>query len=679
MLTDDEIENIVANEIQDATGYYSGEIEAEQSAALKYYMGEPFGTEREGRSKVVLRDVADSVDAMMPALMKMFFAGEHVGEYKPRSAEDVPFADQATEFVNYILNTEADGYRVFYDWFKTALIQKLGVVKVWCEEKTSVETENHSGISPMAAEALAADPDVEAVEVEVDEETGVLELTIKKRHTERKYCVQNVVPDQFLINRRAVSLEDSDFVGDWQLMTKGQLVELGYDEDVVKELPHHDDIVVNENEYARWADDEGTDIGDEIHWSMTRVRVTDAYVKVDHDDDGHATVLRCVMAGVENPKMLDWEEVSSDFPYALLCPFPIPGKVYGESLADKVMDLQLIRSTILRNTLDNSYQSTSPQKVIVEGQANVNDAIEQRLGGLVRVKRPDAYRHEVMPFIGGQMFPLLEYLDQVREDRTGINKQMSGADPSALQRQSATAANLLFNGAVQRPELVARTFAETGVKRLFRLLLDLICRHQDRPRMVRLRNTFVEMDPRLWNPNYDVTINVGLGYGNTDQKLQHLNTVLERQIQALTAGGLGGMVTPQHVYHTLADMLAIVGLKDVDKYFSQPGQMQPQQEQPDPALIEAQSKIQVAQFEAQQKAALAKWEAEQEAALDQWKAMQQMSVEAFKAGEKTQAEMLKMEADAYLKRQELEYEKVLEREKMKMDRRDGQGNIPRPN
>jgi len=204
------------------------------------------------------------------------------------------------------------------------------------------------------------------------------------------------------------------------------------------------------------------------------------------------------------------------------------------------------------------------------------------------------------PLVAAQAFPMLEYIDGVREDRTGVTRYTQGLDADTLNK-TATGINQIMTAAQQRVELIARVFAETGVKDLFRKILELVNRHQSAPRIIRLRNRWVPMDPREWNTQMDISISVGLGTGNKDQMLMHLRNLLDIQVQAIRMqGGVDGpLVRLENVYSTLAKLVENAGLKSADTYFTDPTQRPaappppPATPPPDPALAAVQQQARI--------------------------------------------------------------------------------------
>jgi hypothetical protein len=381
---------------------------------------------------------------------------------------------------------------------------------------------------------------------------------------------------------------------------------MGYDRDLVGRLPgaEEDDPTGERRERFAIEDDLDRSAADSANRAMREVWITECYIRCDWDGDGIAERRKVTVAG-SGQEILDNEPWDGPLPFVSLTPIIMPHRFFGLSVADLVMDLQLIKSTIVRQILDNLYLSNNGRHVISE-QVNLDDMMTARPGGIVRLKNGalPGQGHIVpldTPMVAAQAFPMLEYLDGVRENRTGVTRYMQGIDADSLNK-TATGISQIMTAAQQRVELIARVFAETGVKDLFRKILELVNRHQSAPRIIRLRNRWVPMDPRQWTTQMDVSIAVGLGTGNKDQTLIHLRSLLEIQVQAIRMqGGVDGpLVRLENVYNTLAKLVENAGLKSADAYFTDPAQRPPAPPpapaapQPDPAMTAVQQQAQLA-------------------------------------------------------------------------------------
>ena len=619
MMDDGELQSVLRAEFDDARDYHTNQLGNERQKAGDYYLGAKFGNEQEGRSSVVSTEVADTIEYVMPSLMRIFASTDEAVRFMPRGPEDVEAAEQASEYVNWVLNNENAGFTILHNWFKDALLNKMGVVKFWWDEKVETSTEEYEGLSDPEFALLVSDQAVEVVEHEqkvlqaavVDPMSGVMvspqivshEVTVRRR---RKYgCIKvdNVPPEEFFANKRARSLEDARFVAHRVEMTASDLIAMGYDRDLVEsKAGATSDLETDAERSRRFSDLAKNDPADD---SQRTVLVTECYVRVDYDGDGIAELRRIVCFGE------DMEVAANDpfdhIPFAVVSPILMPHKLVGRSLAELVMDLQLIKSTVLRQLLDNLYLSNNSRVVVVDGQVNLDDLLTNRPGGIVRSAAPGMVSPLSVPQIGQQAFGMLEYLDAVREQRTGINRASMGLDADKLQSTTAIAVQAQMSASQGKIEMIARVFAETGMRALFKGLLHLATKYENRPKIIRLRGKFVPMDPRNWKTEYDVSVNVGLGTGQTQERMQALMMVLGKQEQLMQQLGLQNpVVSPNQYLNTLKQLVQLAGFKDSGQFFAAQIDMQAMAQQqgekpPSPAELEmakVQAKVQADQAKA---------------------------------------------------------------------------------
>ena len=436
------------------------------------------------------------------------------------------------------------------------------------------------------------------------------DVTYRKVKESGKVCIENVPPEEFLISRRAKRVEDSPYTAHRVRKTLSDLIAEGYDREQVMGLSGDDAMLLQGEAVTRDKNDNATsqDLS-EREGVMREVWVTESYLKVDWDGDGIAEMRKVTTAGTGNEILkkdgkADNVEWDGPPPFPTICPIIQPHKWAGLSIADIVGDLQIIKSVLWRQMLDNLYLVNEPGK-IVSDQVNLDDLLDRRIGRIVRLnngaKPGDGHvQDEAVPFMAGSSFQMLEYLDTVRENRTGVTRYNQGLDANSLNK-TATGINAITQAAQQRIELIARIFAETGVKDIFKQILRLVTKYQSDKRVIRLRNEWVPMDPNEWNTEYDVTVNVGLGTGNKDQMAAHLMNLLNIQMQGIQMqGGIQGpLITGENVYNSVEKLIENMGLKSPERYITDPAKAPPQQPQPDPEMMKAQQELQLKQQEMQ--------------------------------------------------------------------------------
>ena len=626
-MDDTELQGIVAGELEDAVSYIDADVSPIRAKGTEYYRGDPFGNEEDGRSQVVAMEVRDTVSAMLPSLMKVFFSTENVVEYVPRGPEDVANAQQATDYANYVFSADNAGFMTTYALFKDSLVRKCGIAKYWWEETTEVNIEEYSGLDDQTLQILMAEgaevkivvsyPDPAAqMQPQLDMTTGEMmpmpqvmlhDVQIKRTTKDGRIRIMAVPPEELVIDRRARSFDDAGIIAHRQMATVDELLKMGYELDEIEENISSTDLDSNDEYLARQPLSTTMGAGDSLNPMQRRVLYVEAYIRVDYDGDGIAELRKicCMGSGYTVVRNLPASYIPFvDFPCD---PEPHTSPLEAMSIFDLTHDIQEIKSEVMRNTLDSLAQSIHPRTAVVEGQVNIDDVLNNETGAIIRMRAPGMVQPFSSPFVGQAAFPMLDYLDSMREDRTGMSKAAMGLDADALQSTTKAAVAATVSASQSRLELQARILAE-GMKKLFKGILYLITTHQDKPRMVRLRNEWVQIDPRVWNANMDVTVNIGLGNGDTNERVQALTMIAAKQVEIMQQFGLANpVVTPAMYIRTLQKIIELSGFKDASSYIqSLPADFQlPQadQPQPTPEQVLAQVQAQSIQADIQKKAA----------------------------------------------------------------------------
>ena len=662
-MDDYQLSSIVSGEITDALNHFDSEYTQERLRALDFYLGEPLGNEVEGRSAVVATEVADTVEAIMPNLMRVFTANDKYVRFAPRTAEDQEAAEQASDYVNYIITQRNDGYKLLHTFFKDALLFRMGVIKFFYETKEEVDEEEYSGLSEDELVMLMNDPNVEIVEQSetvmesiYDDESGETmplrseyDLTVRVTREEGEIKVINVPPEEFLVNRRATSLEDAHFMAHRTTLTVSDLVAMGYDRDEVEEYAGEDELKVEDEVSNRFQDLEASTGVDPADPTMRSVVYYECIVKMDYDGDGIAERRRICAIGSNGQHILHnepWDHI----PFAVASPILMPHRLVGRSIYDMTEDLQVIKTTLMRQYLDSVYSSTLPRIAAVEGAVNLDDLLDAQAGGIIRVRQPGMIQPLAGASVGAEIRTLMDYLDTVKEQRTGMSAASQGLDANALQSSTASAVAATVRGAQVKLESYARTMAETGVKDLFKGILALVLKHDNKPQILRLRNNFVPINPAEWKSQFDTIVQVGLGTTDDETKIAFLTQIAAKQEQILMQLGPDNpVVTMAQYVATLRSIAEIGGFKDADQFFSSPQMvaqkmaMKAQQPpQPDPAVAAAQQKAQLDLQLAQQKA-------EAEIALKREKMQADIQLEREKMQMEMELRRMELSAEAELR------------------------------
>ncbi|MDX0802484.1 phage portal protein [Sinorhizobium medicae] len=637
---------------------YRDELSVDRIKAMEYYDGIMKDTPADpNRSKVVSRDVRSAIKKVLPSVIRTILGNDKVVEYQPVNEGDEAAAEQATDYVNFVVFPESDGYDAVQDAAHDALKLRNGIIRWWYDKKRKVQVSKHTGLEEQALVQLVADDDVEVLEQEAYEEQidtpqgpqPVKLYNVKIRRVSEYGCTKlAAVPlEEFLIHPDAISINDSPITGMKTRLRRSDLVEMGYDREKVDSFPASgSDIDEEEEEFTRRRD--AFDENDSIVKALQEVDYYELYVKIDADDDGIAELRRMVFAGgLAEVNLLEdeeWDEV----PFADLIVERRPHQREGNSVTDDMAEIQRVKTVLMRQTLDNLYWQNNQQPIVQEGTiANPEAVLNPKFGQPIRVNQSidvrGAVGYNTVPFVAEQSFGMLSYLDQEATDRTGISDASSGMAPDALQNMTAKASAMIEAAGVGQTELMVRTFAQ-GLKRVFQGLLRLVIKHQDKPRTVRLRNQWVTFDPRQWNADMDVTVNTGLGAGTRERDMMMMQVVGQQQEKLLAAYGPvnNPYVSAENIWNSVSRGVEAAGLRTPDLYFTKPTPEQIDQLQkaqankPDPEMekvkIKAQADTQKAQLDAQ----LQREKMQQEAQLETQRIQQEMALKRYQIEQEIQ-------------------------------------------
>jgi len=644
-MNENKLKTIVQAELDSAIGYIESETTTERRKSLEAYLRRPYGTEVEGRSTIVTGEVAEAVDGAMPHLMRIFASSENAVKFEARNPQGVQIAEQITDYCNWVFYTQNEGFDILHETMKTALTQKVGIFKAYYEEKEHANTETYESLTEEEMTMLLADETREVVSQEITEEIIQNELgeaitkrnfavEVRKKTTTGKIVVESLPPEEFLISKKGKTIADSPFCAHRKLITRTDLVALGFDPEVVETLPAYDELSYTPERVSRFSEGEQPNDMESLDKSMEEIEVFECYLFTDFNDDGIAERRKVVYSGNE---VLSNEEIDFN-PFHAICPYPLPHKFFGQSLADRSMDIQEQKTAITRAILDSLYLSLAPRVGVVEGQANLDDLLNVTAGGVVRLKNPNAIVPMTVPQLANQAFPMLEYLDAVQGKRTGISDAMQGLAPDVLQNVTAAAIAASTNAATGKIELIARIFAETGIKSLFKGILHLACKYDSKPQIIRMRGKYINVDPSLWDTQYDVLVNVGLGTGDQKQQMSILQMVMQKQEEILKMFGPNNpLVSVGQYRETLAKFIETSGFKDTKQFFREitPEQdqmlaQQGQQKKQDPvvsaAMAQAQAQIAIDKQKAEADIAIKQRKMEADIQLQREKMMQELEL-----------------------------------------------------
>ena len=644
-----EIEAILQDAIAQAVDFVESEITQDRIKAQRYFDGEVDIGYEDGRSKCVSTKVRDVVRAVKPSLMRVFMSTSRPVEFVPRGPEDVAMADQATEYMHYVFN-QNDGYRVLNDAFHDALVKKTGILKAYWQTSYRAEIFTYTNLTEEEYTLIVSDDDVTVLEhtmtssmsmddFGVEVEMPMHDLKISRQMPDGRMKLESVPPEEFFINSQARNIDDAYIVAHRTEMRVGELVEMGFDfEEVVNldglygasDISEAEDIERRGYSQDDYEDQEGDA-------AMRAVAITEAYMKIDVDGTGIPVLHRFICGGTAY-KLLDFEPIDH-IPFAVFEVDPEPHTFYGRSLAELVMDDQDAATAILRGILDNVAMTNNPRIGIVDGSVNIDDVLNNEIGAIVRMRQAGSVQELTVPFTAGQTLGALGYMDQLVEGKTGVTRASMGLDPDSMQSTTKAAVQATVQAAAGQVEVMTRNLAD-GMKNLFKIMLQLHVKNTDEEQMMRMQGQFVPVDPRVWNAEMDVNINVGLGTGREEEKMMALQQAFQIQQQIyMQYGPFNGMVSLTNIRNTLTDMMAAAGIRNSDRYYA-------------PITPEVEQQLLALQQQAQ---------AQQAQGSDPNQAF--LAAEQMKAQAKVQSDMMKMQLDA----QKAAAEDDRERDKMAQD------------
>jgi hypothetical protein len=693
------LEAIVSQQIQLAKSHDNREREKDRAKALDYYLGDmdKYVPPEVNRSKVVSRDVADTMGWMLPGIIRVFTASDRMAVAEPVGEEDVQFARQATDGLNYVFWKDNKGYEIVYSATWDALLVGNGIVKTYYDETPVYTTSFHTGLDENQRAMLLFQRDKQTGEILIDEKgepvanpdievlaqtpeepkdgtplppDQLYELKIKRKKADGKFVVEAIPPEQFLIHEDAITTDDAAFTAHWERKMRSDLVEMGYDKDDVAAIPAAGRNETPE-ETARRESVSPTDSADK---TTELVDYYECFIRIDVDDDGEAELVRVCFGGGKDGKLLHWETWEDENPFDDIPCEPIPHRWSARSVADETMDVQDIKTVLARQGLNNLYATNTPQRFVAGKIDNMDELINPTFGGVVTGAIGTTVTDLVVPFVANHVFEAMAQQDEVIQRRTGVSRQGMALDPETLQHQSATANQNAQDASYSQVEQIARNMAEWGWSKVFRKLLKLLVKHQG-PRSLMMNGKPVQIDPRFWNADMDVTINVGLGTGSRDRDLLHLQGVLATQTglidRFMAAGATDDAIDMlPKIVRTMEKMAESAGIRNPEDFYpeytqekvAQLKQMAKQRaSQPDPAIelekVKAETAKEIEAFKVQ-----ASMQTEQA----------QLQAQSQKEQMQMQREILKeraqMEADVQVKTAEMQKDMQLEAQRINFER-----------
>lgn len=651
-----QIEGIVSKAIQDAKDFIEAEITPQRIKAQRYFDMETDLGHEEGRSRVVSTKCRDVVRAVKPSLQRVFLATDKPVEFVPRGPEDVQAAEQATQFISYKFQ-QHDGYRLINDVFQDALVKKTGIAHVYYNDKMKAEIHTFTNLSDDEFALLVSDDEVEVLEHEMRVEMSIDDMgmevempehdvKISRQIPDGDICIEAIPPEDFFIDRNSRSIDDFYVCGHSTDMRVADLLAMGFKLDDIAGIDSTDYSTTDQtSEFERrgFAVDQTEDENESA--ASRKITVTEAYMELDIEGTGIPKLYQFICAGA-NFTLLNFYE-ADHVPYSVFECDPEPHAFFGTSLVDLCISDQDAATSMLRGILDNAALVNNPAMQIVDGQVAVDDLLSNEIGRVIRVKNMGAIAEMAVPFTAAQTLPALQYFDQLVDNKTGISKMAQGLDPDVLKSATATSIAASMEGQAGQIEVIARNLAEGGMRRLFKLMLELYVKNTEKEEVMRMNGSFIPVDPRAWSTEMDLSVNVGIGTGREQERLSMLQMAFQVQQSVYqTYGPQNGIVTLTQLRNTMADILALGGVRNADRYFMP---MTPEIEQ------------QMMMMAQQQQAMMA----QQQQAADPTQAL--MQIEGMKSQTRAQVDMAKAQMDQQYKMHKLAMDDDLQRDEMVQD------------
>lgn len=595
-----ETEGMLQRMVRAALTHQKDANEAFRIQATKYYRGEKFGDEKPGRSDVVVTDVRDTTNQLMAPLLSILYGPISAVEFAPNNPNEIELSAQQTGYINHIFRDRNSGFLILHGALKDALVRRMGVIKFWWEEKQEIEVQNLTGLDEQALQAATMDGgelgDVQPV-LEADGQTVTYSCTVTRRKDSGRIRVAGVPTERFFYNKDAQSLNDVSICGHWENRTVGDLVALGYDQKEMSDAALQTSVDAEE-EARRPNVSHGTD--DTQIDENRPVKYYEAYVRICETPDAPPQLMKACFVGEAALKMVAYEP-ADDVPFALFVPDPEPHSIEGLGVADGTMDLQRINSDVARGVLNSLQLAITPRTAFVPGAVNMKDMLNTEVNALIRTRDINAIRPIEHRFLGEPGIGVLEFFRGMKEDRFGTSRAAAGLNPDALQSSTKSAVAATVSASSQRILMLAQILAETGYTQLFAGLYRLAVRHQQQTEIVRLRGAYHAVAPSMWSEIPTLRVNVGVGAGTMEDRINSLVAIIAKQEQYLSNPGTASLTNPILLRNSLAELALLSGRVDPDRYWETPDNIAKAAQEaanqppppPEPEIVIAEAQVEV--------------------------------------------------------------------------------------
>lgn len=636
-ISEDEVSTMIQNYLSSSLGYQAGELTNTRAKALDYYNGTPFGhtdlTNAEfaaqgvNRSQAQSKDVFDVVEWAVPQLIKPFMSNtDQIIRFRPNSPKEEEIAEQQTDFINYNFFYENNGFMVLQQALRDAAQLKNCYVECRWEEKKEISNVSYDDITDVDFIELLQDPELELIKDEVESEDYIdpsgqtikiltHDCTFKRTHTSEQIVYYTWPPEDFFVSarQRDVDLANAEFCAIRMYTTSSHLLALGFSEDKIQSLPSQSVRIQNPIQISRYYYPEEQmallNVNDNINQSMRPIECYRVFLRYDSDGDGIAEIHEIYYSN----RMVLSDEIVDKIPIFSGTLLVQPHKHYGLSLADLSMQTQEIKTILLQLALDNFYYHNIPITAVDTTRVqNIDDVLYRQPGSTIPVEGdPNSVLTQFPPvFTASSTLEIMQYLDDTLQARTGVGRMTAGLDKDLLNNNKGDkTAQMVMSAAQERLGFMAKNIAETLLRPMFRYAAELFVKYQREPKMFKLNDRYVEIDPKVWDLSLDISIDVGLGSGDRDKELAGMAMVLQNYQMLYQAGAFGTLFNQKNVYKTLTDMAKLSGIKYPNLYYQDPDseeaqafiqqQQQSQKQDPQTMLIQLQAQIEQQRIELQ--------------------------------------------------------------------------------
>lgn len=613
-ISDDQLVKLAHLYVVEAEDFLREKINPERDRNLRYYNGEDpdLGTV-EGRSSVTDNMSWEVVQSVLPSLIRIFNSGDKVISIEGQTEEDRDRADTAEAWVNYVEQRCNPGFVNDYTWFQDALIEKTGWEKIFWDVKEESKPVAYDGLTMAELEALKQDENFKPKKIEpgipqemVTPAGPKLAATFNVEGYEQD--TDATLREMVIPNEEVLYLSDATLNRDsWRFVahkcrkTLSELRDSGYDvpDDITgPEIDSLDtsDLVLSRMDSADYyRDEDASSQLSEIDPASRKVWFYECYMKVDLNGDGMTEWNQVCFVGSE---LLGKEEIEEP-PMYCITPIIKSHRLTGYSLIDSVHEIHRLSTNLHRQIMDAIYQSINPRSEITEDgitEHTIDDYLDNQVGGYVRVKHAGTVNPLQTSGLPPWVFSIVEHWQSKLEARSGVTRYNQGLDSDSLNK-TASGISQIFQAAMQRVELIARVFAETGIRDKIRGLLALSTKYPDYvgEMTVLLGEKQWDITAEAIEGKYDLVINPALGTGNKDQMLMHLQSLMQ-DYMALAQAGLGpgseqAMFTIKNLHNAMREKIKNMGYRNYSDFILDPSNqdaerdpVQPPREDPRTAL-----------------------------------------------------------------------------------------------